>query len=446
MSWKFTLNVAEIIVTAMNINQIVECSSPSPTTWEILVCLFRTWSFIWFTSDIHSTDNSNSVASLSMMKFWEFATSWEVISSVAPIYHEVILCTSRIAQFRREEFLRDQVEFFVPFSKCCQVAMIDRASWPQLSTLEKTKHGGNPILNNLLKRSSRINLFPCHVALIYLLQQLISMDLAVISLPRAHWIWRRHERWPPCNKIHQRFCFCCDWFFSWILLRSLRHCSWANCRTEMGVIEQAQQMIPLITCEISFSQNISELVLDVDVFDLDFGVQIDPINQPIKSNSVSPGNMSLCGTRSLHWHFDHWKLLDAKTRHLRERNQHSPSHWSSLEIFDVSKHHWQVLFYLKLERRFQRQKQWDPIVPEQATHPISVQCPERWFQILWNCEKLVFVSCTSNLLEQMYDFQNAQWMFVQKWISNLQDLPRSQSLLKQSHPALFGKLPTWQYC
>ena len=90
----------------------------------------------------------------------------------------MVLRTLRIARFRREEFLRDQVELVVPFSKkFYQVALIDRASWPQLSTLEKTKHGRNPILNSLLKRSSRVKLFPYQVALVYLLQQLTSMDL-----------------------------------------------------------------------------------------------------------------------------------------------------------------------------------------------------------------------------------------------------------------------------
>ena len=38
----------------------------------------------------------------------------------------------------------------------------------------------------------------------------------------------------------------------------------------------------------------------------------------------------------------------------------------------------------------------------------------------------MFVSYTSNLLEQMYDFQK-RTMFLQKWILNLQDLPQSQS-------------------
>ena len=66
----------------------------------------------------------------------------------------------------------------------------------------------------------------------------------------------------------------------------------------MANIEQAQQMIPLITCEILLCQNVSELVFGVDVFDLDSGVQINSIKQPIKCNSVSPGNVSHCGTSS----------------------------------------------------------------------------------------------------------------------------------------------------
>ena len=60
----------------------------------------------------------------------------------------------------------------------------------------------------------------------------------------------------------------------------------------MANMEKTQQMIPLITREISFCQNVSELVFGVDVFDLDFRVQINSIKQPIKCNSVSLGNMS----------------------------------------------------------------------------------------------------------------------------------------------------------
>ena len=64
-------------------------------------------------------------------------------------------------------------------------------------------------------------------------------------------------------------------------------------------------MIPFITCEISLSQYVCELVFGVNVFDLDLGVQIDSIKRPIKSNSVGSGNMSYGRTSSLFDHLDH---------------------------------------------------------------------------------------------------------------------------------------------
>ena len=66
----------------------------------------------------------------------------------------------------------------------------------------------------------------------------------------------------------------------------------------MADIKQTQKMIPFVTCEVSLSQHVCELVFGVDVFDLDLVVQIDSIEQPIKSNSVGSGNMSHCGTSS----------------------------------------------------------------------------------------------------------------------------------------------------
>ena len=53
--------------------------------------------------------------------------------------------------------------------------------------------------------------------------------------------------------------------------------------------------------------------------------------------------------------------------------------------------------------------------------------PKRRFPILLNCEQQQFVSCTSNLLEQTYDFTKST-MFLQMPILNLQDLPQSQNL------------------
>ena len=102
--------------------------------------------------------------------------------------------------------------------------------------------------------------------------------------------------------MHHRLLFCCASCFTCIFLRSFRHDVKTIGGTEMADVEQTQNMI---TCEISICQYVCELVFGVNVFDLDLGVQIDSIKQPIKSNSVGSGNMSPCGTSSLYNHLDH---------------------------------------------------------------------------------------------------------------------------------------------
>ena len=73
----------------------------------------------------------------------------------------------------------------------------------------------------------------------------------------------------------------------------------------MANVKQTQKMIPFITCEFSLNQYVCEWVLGVNVFDLDLGVQFDSVKQPIKSNSVGPGNMSNGKASSLYDHLDH---------------------------------------------------------------------------------------------------------------------------------------------
>ena len=69
------MNVAAFNVAAMNIHHIIECSSPDSATFDILFCLFRTWSLRLST---------NSAASLPMTKFSECASSWELALSSCP--------------------------------------------------------------------------------------------------------------------------------------------------------------------------------------------------------------------------------------------------------------------------------------------------------------------------------------------------------------------------
>ena len=70
---------------------------------------------------------------------------------------------------------------------------------------------------------------------------------------------------------------------------------------------------------------------------------------------------------------------------------------------------------------FQELRRSDPIYREQVIHPTSILHPKKWFLILLNCAKLKFVSCTSNSLEQMYDFHKCT-MFHLMLISSLQGL------------------------
>ena len=73
----------------------------------------------------------------------------------------------------------------------------------------------------------------------------------------------------------------------------------------MADIKQGQQIIPFTTCEIPLCQDVCKLILGVNVFDLNFRVKINSIKQPIKSNSMSSGNMSHRWTSAFHNHFDH---------------------------------------------------------------------------------------------------------------------------------------------
>ena len=61
---------------------------------------------------------------------------------------------------------------------------------------------------------------------------------------------------------------------------------------EIHDVEQTKKKVPLISCGITFSQHVSELFLGVNIFDLDFGAQIDSVKQPVQRNSVGSGQVS----------------------------------------------------------------------------------------------------------------------------------------------------------
>ena len=54
----------------------------------------------------------------------------------------------------------------------------------------------------------------------------------------------------------------------------------------MADIEQMKKIVPLITCAIPFSPHVCELVFGVNVTHVNFRIEINPVKQPIQSNSV----------------------------------------------------------------------------------------------------------------------------------------------------------------
>ena len=70
---------------------------------------------------------------------------------------------------------------------------------------------------------------------------------------------------------------------------------------------------------------------------------------------------------------------------------------------------------------------WLVVWYEQVINPFTVQHPTEWFLIRWNCGILAFVSYTSNLWEQMFDFQRYR-RFLPRLILNPQGHQQHLSL------------------
>ena len=188
---------------------------------------------------------------------------------VSPVCHEALHHSQRIARFRHDEFPRETRSSF-----SCRS--------PRSFTGSPRSFAHLSISFPLLRRPSTV-VIPLWAAcwgetfhkllMTVVVGSFLSVDadirspwsllilsnctpgilISITSLPQAYWSRGWYVQRHPRNKAHHWSRFCCDSFFSWFVLRSFRHCFRAHCRTEMADIEQAQQMIPLITCEISFN-------------------------------------------------------------------------------------------------------------------------------------------------------------------------------------------------
>ena len=174
-----------------------------------------------------------------------------------------------------------------------------------------------------------------------------------------------------------------------------------------------------------FGWSVCELVSGSGVLNLDFWVQIDSIEQPIKRNSVVSGNMSHCGllplmiiliTASLsskiynkvswceNWSFEGIKSTFSKTL---------ITAWDCFRFLNCVTCWTNFTFVLKrfspffttLIRVSKNCDDQDPITQVRRYHQTSILHPKKRFLILLNCAKLKFVSYTSNWLEHTCDFQ-----------------------------------------
>ena len=60
----------------------------------------------------------------------------------------------------------------------------------------------------------------------------------------------------------------------------------AASRAEMADVAQMKKIVLFVTCEITFSQYVCELVFGVDVSNLNVGIKINFVKQPIQNNSL----------------------------------------------------------------------------------------------------------------------------------------------------------------
>ena len=125
--------------------------------------------------------------------------------------------------------------------------------------------------------------------------------------------------WETCRNMRRqvhgcRFRFRHTSFFSLLFLHPFRHrfraayqagIRSAASRAEMTDDEQLKKIIPFVTCEITFGQNVCELMFGINVSNLNFRTKINPVKQPIQSNSVGSWHMPHCATSAFDYHFNH---------------------------------------------------------------------------------------------------------------------------------------------
>ena len=87
---------------------------------------------------------------------------------------------------------------------------------------------------------------------------------------------------------------------SWILARMQN-----LVKSAMMMMLKMKKIVPLSACEIPFCQNVCKLMFGINVSNLNFRIKINPVKQPIQSNSVGSWHVSHCGTLAFDYHLNH---------------------------------------------------------------------------------------------------------------------------------------------
>ena len=107
-----------------------------------------------------------------------------------------------------------------------------------------------------------------------------------------------------------------------VKLSLVRHYLKTAGRAEIADIEQMEKTVPLITWEVALCQYVCELVFGVVMFDLDFGIEVDSVTQPIWRDLRGSCYVSHHRTPSFDDHLDHCLVVF--------KMYNCASHWAEL--------------------------------------------------------------------------------------------------------------------
>ena len=187
----------------------------------------------------------------------------------------------------------------------------------------------------------------------------------------------------------------------------------------MAAVGLIKKIVPFVTCEITIGQNVCESMFGVNAPDLNLGIQISSVKQPIRSTSVVSGYMSHCGTSAFYNHLDHCfvviKDLQQSTRTRLFRVGWNVINNTEFKIIVLG---WTfslvlgVLVWCGVTRRDStclifgfsliRLEKSERVL---SLHPCAKLHQEMLARLLLSCVRPKSVSCTSNLSVQMFDYQ-----------------------------------------